>query len=316
MKGYVVLMVFVAAVLLVLPPIFVQSPAFGQTVESLVTTSAQAVSERWSVEHADGSTTTVSPYELTLYETAATIDPDAPAEALKAQAVVCYTAFRYQQMTKREGQADIRTTALPFPEAYQESYWQAKWGDEYDRKMTLVRQAVDSVKGKTVQYDGKPIMALYHALNTGQTENASVLLDTALPYLVSVASPADTLCEQQLTTVSLSVEEAASVIKSISGESYSEDTAAWFTACEQTAAGTVTSLSVCGKQVTGREVQAAFSLPSAAFHVSVQEGTVIFTVSGNGHFVGLSQYGAISMANDGQSYEAILKRYYQGTTIK
>ena len=45
-------------------------------------------------------------------------------------------------------------------------------------------------------------------------------------------------------------------------------------------------------------------------------GTFTITGSGNGHNVGLSQYGARAMAEDGYDYEEILEFYYTDITIK
>jgi stage II sporulation protein D len=41
-----------------------------------------------------------------------------------------------------------------------------------------------------------------------------------------------------------------------------------------------------------------------------------FRGHGNGHGVGLSQWGAYGMASQGYSYEDILKYYYQGVQLK
>ncbi|HYE11246.1 MAG TPA: hypothetical protein VEF53_13810, partial [Patescibacteria group bacterium] len=43
--------------------------------------------------------------------------------------------------------------------------------------------------------------------------------------------------------------------------------------------------------------------------------TMKFTVLGNGHGVGLSQYGADGMAQNGSDYNEIVKHYYQGVEI-
>ncbi len=45
-------------------------------------------------------------------------------------------------------------------------------------------------------------------------------------------------------------------------------------------------------------------------------GTFIFRVYGFGHGVGMSQYGAIQMAKNGDKYDKILTHYYPGTSIK
>lgn len=45
-------------------------------------------------------------------------------------------------------------------------------------------------------------------------------------------------------------------------------------------------------------------------------GVFVFKVYGWGHGVGMSQYGAKQMANNGKTYEEILTHYYPGTTVK
>ena len=49
---------------------------------------------------------------------------------------------------------------------------------------------------------------------------------------------------------------------------------------------------------------------------TVENGTFVFEGSGNGHGVGLSQNGAQGMAQQGDSYEEIIKHYYTGVTIE
>jgi SpoIID/LytB domain protein len=43
--------------------------------------------------------------------------------------------------------------------------------------------------------------------------------------------------------------------------------------------------------------------------------TLVITGSGEGHGVGMSQYGALGLANHGWSYQRILAHYYTGTTL-
>ncbi|MBR5134821.1 MAG: SpoIID/LytB domain-containing protein [Clostridia bacterium] len=315
MKGYVVLAVIVMGILWVLPPFFVKDRAVGQPESTVATSSASFRDEIFTVAHTDReAVSNVTGYELTLYATAASISPQAPIEAIKAQAAVCYTSFCYQRSVKT-GEADVLSTPLPFPQAFCEAYWQEQWGEAYAVNMAVVKSAVEAVAGKTICYDEKPIMALYHAMNTGLTEDGTILFEDPIPYLKSVPSAADAADEQQLTTVIVSLEEATATLRSL-GADAAGDAATWFSSPQKTAAGTVLSIMVCAMPLTGRQVQDAFSLPSAAFEVTVQEGTLIFTVRGSGHFVGMSQCGAIAMANGGQNWESIVKQYYQGVTIQ
>ena len=43
--------------------------------------------------------------------------------------------------------------------------------------------------------------------------------------------------------------------------------------------------------------------------------SIIFIAEGNGHGVGMSQYGAQAMAKEGKDYISILKYYYTGVDV-
>jgi stage II sporulation protein D len=57
-------------------------------------------------------------------------------------------------------------------------------------------------------------------------------------------------------------------------------------------------------------------LRSNDFEISKQENEVIVKTTGFGHGVGMSQYGAEGMAEEGYQYDEILKHYYIGIEIK
>ena len=67
----------------------------------------------------------------------------------------------------------------------------------------------------------------------------------------------------------------------------------------------------------GSSDSASRFLPSAYFSVSFEKKTGRFVLAGggNGHGIGMSQYGADSMADDGWDYKQILNFYYDGIEI-
>ena len=77
----------------------------------------------------------------------------------------------------------------------------------------------------------------------------------------------------------------------------------------------VLSIVIGGVEVKGTKVRSLFSLRSAAFTVSAENGSIVFHVTGYGHGVGMSQYGANVMASEGKDYRQILSWYYTGVTI-
>ena len=80
-------------------------------------------------------------------------------------------------------------------------------------------------------------------------------------------------------------------------------------------AGTVLKIEINKKNLTGEQIRSAFSLRSSAFKITATENEVTFKVSGYGHGVGMSQYGADYMARQGSTYDEILKHYYKGSEI-
>ena len=50
--------------------------------------------------------------------------------------------------------------------------------------------------------------------------------------------------------------------------------------------------------------------------MTFHSGSFCFTTRGYGHGVGMSQWGAKAMAEQGADYAAILAHYYPGTTLQ
>ena len=68
----------------------------------------------------------------------------------------------------------------------------------------------------------------------------------------------------------------------------------------------------------GKDTARTFlSLPSALYNVNYNAVTDIYSFDGkgNGHGLGMSQIGAKNRATAGQSFDNILKFYYDGTTL-
>ena len=79
--------------------------------------------------------------------------------------------------------------------------------------------------------------------------------------------------------------------------------------------GRVESVELGGVAVPGKTLRRLFSLRSTAFSLTCTEAGFLFTVTGYGHGVGMSQYGAAVMAREGADYRRILAHYYPGTEL-
>lgn len=92
--------------------------------------------------------------------------------------------------------------------------------------------------------------------------------------------------------------------------------AQWFGTPMLTPSGYVDSLPVCGQTVQGTALRKALGLRSTCFTVVWQSGTFSFTTKGYGHGVGMSQWGAKALVEQGADYRAILAHYYPGTELR
>ena len=81
------------------------------------------------------------------------------------------------------------------------------------------------------------------------------------------------------------------------------------------ASGSVQTVCIGGVRVKGTELRRLYALRSTTFELEAQGGKLIFYVTGFGHGVGMSQYGANEMAKEGATWQEIIRHYYSGVEI-
>ncbi len=264
----------------------------------------------------------VADRDFVLGTVAAEMYPTYHTEALKAQAVASYTYYCVQREQERANPdpdlkgADFADTLSGLPRYYSDEELKERWGDHYETYHAKISEAVDAVFGRKITYDGEPILAAYHAISSGTTEDAALIWGNSLPYLQPVASPGDKLSPSYQSTVSFSAEELKEKLSSVEGCVWGEDPAAWIAGEPQaSSSGTVTKITIGGVEMTGVQMREKLGLRSACFTVAFEDNRFTFTVLGYGHDVGMSQYGADYMARQGSDWEEILHYYYTGVVI-
>ena len=235
-------------------------------------------------------------------------------EALKAQAVAAYTYYLVRKEGNAEKEYDI-TDDYSVDQAFiSPEKARAKWGDDASKYEAKIREAVRSVLGKRVTYQGKNATTLYHAISYGTTEAAFEVWEGDYPYLVSVDSSFDKLNDNYIVTTTI---EAQSVKEKLSSvvtlQSVTENC---FGKATRTEAGGVKNIIVSGVEVSGSKIRKALGLRSANFEVFFKDGKYSFTTKGYGHSIGMSQYGANYLALQGKNWEEILLHYYTGCKIQ
>ena len=84
---------------------------------------------------------------------------------------------------------------------------------------------------------------------------------------------------------------------------------------EYTESGRVRTIKFGNISIAGTETRTILGLKSTNFVISYQDDKIIFSVTGYGHGVGMSQTGADSLAKQGKGYEEIIKHFYTGVEI-
>lgn len=271
---------------------------------------------------ADKNVITVSQLEYVCGAVAAEMPATYHAEALKVQAIACYTNAVRLKKTNAESTDDVALSGADISNdsSVHQGYLtkkqrQEKWGSSFEKYETKIEDAVKDVLGYKLMYKDELCVAAFHAISSGVTEDAETVWGQKIDYLRSVKSTGDTLSPSYLTTVNFTKEQFCEIAASLGANPDKNDKSTWLGSVKTSDAKTVTSIEIADKTFTGVKVRNAYSLRSAAFTVEATDTGVIFKVYGYGHGVGMSQYGADYMARQGSSYEEILKHYYKGASI-
>lgn len=315
-KGFLIC-AFLTAVMIVSPLLMLdKTPAKDASAEAVTKTDDGYISVMMTE---NGFVNKLDEREYVIGAVAAEMNISAHDEALKAQAVACYTYALYCKNNGNSEElngADISDSSETHQGYIDLDARKEKWGDEFDENEKKLEKTVDSVLGKKMTYNSEPIMAVYHDLCSGATQSAKTVWGKDIPYLQPVQSRGDTLSPDYRKTVILSDSEFADFAKKIDGVSLSGNAESWIGEISKNDSGFVTEIEIGGKTVSGKEFRKAFGLRSCVFTVEYEKQSFTVNTLGNGHGVGMSQYGADYMARQGSSWREILKHYYTGITIE
>ena len=239
-------------------------------------------------------------------------------EALKAQAVAArtYTVSKMERTSEKHPDADV-CTDIACCQAYitpEESA--ANWGDSAQTYTEKIAAAVAATDGLAALYQGRPIQAVFFSSAAGRTVDAVEVWGNAVPYLTGVDSPEGEEVPNYHTTVTVPAEEfRTKLLAEFPQADLSGEPSGWFANTVQNSAGGVDSVEVGGVAVTGAALRTLFDLRSISFTVAADAQGVTFSVTGYGHGVGMSQYGANALAKEGKTCDEILKWYYTGIDV-
>ena len=215
----------------------------------------------------------------------------------------------------------------------------------YSGENSKTNAIVDETEGEIICYNGTPIEAVFSASTGGYTENSENVWNSVVPYLRAVPEVGEYGNNTWTKTLTLSQLDS---LLSAKGENIgsAQDRSVQRQATKSSSTGSLTSsaaangitaktegtlsamngknlkldgLSVSENTNSNQNTPVISTGDYQIYDVNistVENGTFVFEGSGNGHGVGLSQNGAQGMAQQGYSYEEIIKHYYTGVTIE
>ena len=231
-------------------------------------------------------------------------------EALKVQAIATRTYALYKM--RQNARKDFDVVASVKDQVYLYRGRAAAAGP--------AARATAETRDQVLAYRDEPILAAFSSTAAGLTEDAWNVWSVDLPYLKGVECPFDLNSPwyQWRTDVGLAMLE-----QRLRDEGFPVGVIASLAPATFTKAGRVAEVRILHSggelYVKGDDLRRVLGytvLPSTQFDFDVVGLQVQFAGRGNGHGVGLCQWGAKELAERGYSAETILRYYYPGADIR
>jgi len=230
-----------------------------------------------------------------------------PPAALQAQAVAARTYALYHMIVQRERSYDVLATTSS----------QVYGGLEREHPAT--NAAVDATRGVVLFSGNKLALTLYHANSGGVVEAVEDVWNSRLPYLCRVLDTFSLTGRGAEWSCSLSEPQ---VIEKLAGFGIEIGTPVNMQTVKRSGSGRVELIEIRGRDsslmLSGNSLRLIMGpgvVKSTRFIVERDGADFSFTGTGYGHGVGMSQWGARSMAASGFDHQAILAHYYPGTHL-
>ncbi len=245
---------------------------------------------------------------------AAEMEPTWPIEALAAQAILART-FTLERIASTGGVKNRGTDASTDVEEFQ-AYDAGRINDN-------VSKAVESTRGEVAKYNGKYIKAWFFADGGGITaasaEEGLAYTKEPSPYVQSVKDPGSAITteENKAWQADFPLASVRESVKKITGND----------------PGNITEVKVAKKGPSGRVM--TFQLGSATVSgpalrialgsekmrstlltdIKITAGKLVMSGKGFGHGVGMSQWGAKALAEQGKKPQDIISYFYKDIEI-
>jgi len=230
-----------------------------------------------------------------------------PIEAVKAQAVIARTYALNRKKARSRSFYHLESSVID--QVY----------DGCEIEDNRARRGVSDTAGEVVAYQGAIIEAFYHSNCGGRTEASENVWGKRLPYLGGVDCIYCLMSPSTAWELKIALTELETRLKA-AGHKLSAVTD--IRPGVRNSRGRLKHVVIVSSRgelsLTGDQFRKAIGynvIRSTNFTVKVENGEAGFSGLGNGHGVGLCQWGSKQRALDGFGYAEILSYYYPGTTL-
>lgn len=252
---------------------------------------------------------------------ACTMPLDFHIEALKCQSIIMRTKLVREMRSYTgfyiKGRKEVDILKEDFAELKPLSEYKAIWGHKYENYIEKITKAQIETIGKVLLFNNKPIDPRTHLVCGGSTENSENIEGTTVQYLRKVLCNhcKDTYYSSNYKDISIYELEEKLGVKLIN-DNITEDITInkFIDNVIRDEQGRVDKIKIGNKVFSGKDIMDNLDIDSTRF--GWRPEIIRFSTIGKGDGLGLCQYGANGMANDGNLSEDILKYYYTGVAIK
>lgn len=207
-------------------------------------------------------------------------------------------------------------------EAWEKLWKEAKAAQRqkgYQQAYRSMEAAVKETEGEMLFYQSKVCEGVFHRISSGATRDGlEVFGKMEKGYLLSVDSNWDMYGDGYLSGHYFSEEALQKQLeKAYPGLVFTQEPLEkQINMHKRDKVGHILSLTVGNKTISGEEFRQLLELPSSNFTMQAADRKIRFLCKGQGHGLGLSQYGGNVLAREGKSYQEILRYYFPECEVK
>lgn len=177
------------------------------------------------------------------------------------------------------------------------------WDKRYEERYNILNEAINKTDTIFLSYNSKYILPFIHYCNSGKT-----LTNKDYPYLHSVKSLWDLLCDSYINALEYSYEDISKILGVLVNEKVKIELL-------EMDNNLVKKIKINNKVFTGSELLNKLNLKSLEMVFLFNKDKVKIVTKGCGHFLGLSIFGSNELAKNNCNYIDIINYYFPTVKI-